>query len=359
MTIPKPSAGELADRIEKSQPIMLIGGAECPDVGLHPADWQLIVAALRAPPASGADSGVREALKHILEMPASCVTDEEVIENIKRREVAKAALASSGVRCGKLTEQDHADLDRWRAALRAPPASGADSGVREALVPFIHAMAGVPISYADGRTFANVINDVRAKGTMTTITFGQMRRLIAALANSGNVGALDPVTVEACAKIVDDYGDGFVKSSYTHIASKDISERIRALIGQPALASNAQEVASEVRGNAFVEAMKRFPTGSPDNKDEQIQSSKRQAFIDGYTLASPPSVRPVEREKLARTIYKSRSRLNDEAVFEHFAIYTHDPDGLGDMRMSVFMAYRDADAILLASSAEHPEGGKD
>lgn len=46
----------LADRIERSQPIVMIGAAECPDVRLDPSDWRVIVAALRA-----AASGVAQA----------------------------------------------------------------------------------------------------------------------------------------------------------------------------------------------------------------------------------------------------------------------------------------------------------
>ncbi len=37
----------LAERIEASQPILMIGATECPDVLLIPKEWQAIVAGLR------------------------------------------------------------------------------------------------------------------------------------------------------------------------------------------------------------------------------------------------------------------------------------------------------------------------
>lgn len=49
MTIPDEVRAALADRIERSQPIIMVGGAECPDVILGPKDWRLIVATLRTP----------------------------------------------------------------------------------------------------------------------------------------------------------------------------------------------------------------------------------------------------------------------------------------------------------------------
>jgi hypothetical protein len=70
-------------------------------------------------------------------------------------------------------------------ALRAEPQTASVL----ALEPFIEAMAGVPSGYADGRPFARVPNDARCPGTETTITFGQVRALIAALIRCQAVSA--------------------------------------------------------------------------------------------------------------------------------------------------------------------------
>lgn len=76
---PSPAVGSgellaLADAIERSEPVIAIGGAECPDVRLYPKSWKAIVAALRATatPVGGERERIaqrvpeRETLKQIL-----------------------------------------------------------------------------------------------------------------------------------------------------------------------------------------------------------------------------------------------------------------------------------------------------
>jgi len=64
--------------------------------------------------------------------------------------------------------------------LASPPSESGD--VRAALEPILEAMAGVPHdSYHDAAPFARVPNDARAKGTVRTISWGQMRALVRAL----------------------------------------------------------------------------------------------------------------------------------------------------------------------------------
>ena len=69
----------LADKIEASQPITMIGAAELSDIRLQPKDWQLIVAALRAPSPAALDPVTVEA----------CAKVADVFENDQDKEATR------------------------------------------------------------------------------------------------------------------------------------------------------------------------------------------------------------------------------------------------------------------------------
>ena len=66
-------------------------------------------------------------------------------------------------------------------AVAAAPVVGGET-LQEALEPFVAAAGGIPNSVSNAAPFARVANDARAPGTVRTITVGEFRRLITALA---------------------------------------------------------------------------------------------------------------------------------------------------------------------------------
>jgi hypothetical protein len=154
-------------------------------------------------------------------------------------------------------------LDAAAIIRSAPPVSGADSGVREALKPFI--------SFSDGTMFSHLPDDfVLTAGSRLAhrqLTAGDFRALRTALASSGNAGALDPVTVERekIARIIHDVelaqegkrpisdGDWNALKNIKRLSSFCFAaaDAIRALIGQPAPASNAKEPVAWLYEMAF------------------------------------------------------------------------------------------------------------
>jgi hypothetical protein len=78
----------------------------------------------------------------------------------------------------------------------------AGTGLREALEPFARALAGVPASVSDAVPFARVSNDAKTPGTMNVITFGEFRRLIAALTAPAVSGDVREVLKQAREEIV-------------------------------------------------------------------------------------------------------------------------------------------------------------
>jgi hypothetical protein len=133
--------------------------------------------------------------------------------------------------------------------------------VREALKPFI--------SFSDGTMFSHLPDDfVLTAGSRLAhrqLTAGDFRSLRTALASSGNAGALEPVTVERekIARIIHDVelaqegkrpisdGDWNALKNIKRLSSFCFAaaDAIRALIGQPAPASNAKE--SRLRGGSM------------------------------------------------------------------------------------------------------------
>lgn len=71
-----------------------------------------------------------------------------------------------------------------------------EGNAREALEPFVHALAGVPASVSDAAPFARVSNDARAPGTISIIRFGEFRKLIAALSPQAQAGAVAQTSAE-------------------------------------------------------------------------------------------------------------------------------------------------------------------
>lgn len=57
-----------------------------------------------------------------------------------------------------------------------------------------------------------------------------------------------------------------------------------------------------------------------------------------------------DREAIARTLFKNRSKFDDKTTEEWFCLYAENPKQLGEQYLSVWWAYSDADAILSLQS---------
>jgi hypothetical protein len=162
--------------------------------------------------------------------------------------------------------------------------------------------------------------DVDTINTLTKQVLWQQEKIeeLTALAPSGNVGALDPVTVEACAKVADKVASDWQDDSYlaakrdsyhrANVASnhrsgaKEVAREIRAMIGQPAPVSNAGPVAWT--NEAQLGFLKTHPVGVPmamwaeksTSSDIALYASPAGCASKAVTSTNPAMVMP---EKLS------------------------------------------------------------
>jgi hypothetical protein len=152
-------------------------------------------------------------------------------------------------------------------------------------------------------------------------------------------GALDPVTVEALLKQVNQIASENTRAQreFTNVSNKIITcavAEIRALIGQPAPASNVEPVAWRYKHSSHRDWS--YSIGKPEGPSIHL-------FTVEPLYASPPSVRPVERERLIAAMighFKATIEASAGCSFEETNVH---------LPTKSFEGY--ADAII---SAEQP-----